>query len=263
MRRAAGAPARPGPPGTSRPCSGCVRLVSASPAPSVSASGSVVHSSESGSSVTSRTSTATQSQSSSMSPENLNSSCGAVAAGQVERLAEPLVGVRVRARRHVLRAAVRAERRGARAQPVGGAAGVGVQRVLRPGPGSSSSPRRWPSGPGCPRPSRRTPGQVLERAAVRADERVRVAGSSSNVLPGRRVDVRPQVVLEEVVVVRDAAVRRPSGRPRRTPASHGAVLVAVAAEHVLAVRASSRGSGNPKLRNSLPSAYCAPAYLPV
>jgi hypothetical protein len=44
----------------------------------VSASGSVVQSSEFGSSVTSRASTTTQSQFSSMSPENWNSSCGSV-----------------------------------------------------------------------------------------------------------------------------------------------------------------------------------------
>ena len=68
------------PSGHDRPVACVVRLTSAVPAPSVSASGSVVHASLFGSVVTSRASTTTQSQFASMSPENLNWSCGAVAA---------------------------------------------------------------------------------------------------------------------------------------------------------------------------------------
>ena len=51
------------------------------------------------------------------------------------------------------------------------------------------------------------PRQALERRR-RARERVRVAGLVVERVAGRGVDVGPQVVLEEVVVVRDAAVGR-------------------------------------------------------
>ena len=129
------------------------------------------------------TSTATQSQSASTSAENLNVELGA-AGREVDRLAQPLVAAAVRARGHVLRAAERAERRRAGAQPVGGVPRVGVERVLVRVAGSSWSPRTWRSGPGCRRPSRRSRSRPSNGPPARAGEAYGVPASSSNVLPG-------------------------------------------------------------------------------
>ena len=69
--------------------------------------------------------------------------------------------------------------------------------------------------------------------------------------------------------MRDAAVRDCVGS---SSSNSGAATVPFLLHHcgssTFAVVTSSggvpsHGSGKPKLRNSLPSAYCAPAYLPV
>jgi len=133
---------------------------------------------------------------------------GRTRGGDVDRLAQPLVAAAVRARRHVLRAAERAERRRARAEPVRRLPRIPEQRVLRRvEDGARHDERRGVvlvAGTCVVEAERET----RERAARAAGEVERRAVLVERVAR-RGADVRPQVVLEEVVVVRDAAVGEP------------------------------------------------------